>query len=198
MAKKQTKDEIIAAQAAQIENLNQVALNSLRERDNAKADVEAAKRQLNAIAQSPQDAKLHARLAAILFPDDDPRTLHADDLANMCLRHTDRDARISKWYKDAAKQLDVDTDLDCETLAEAIFEASAEAARAKQTLETLQSEAGGEEELAALVAWNKTSERTPEEWDRLAELVDVLGWSSNRLAYVLGSSDLQSSLRHVR
>jgi hypothetical protein len=195
---KQTQKQRIAAQAAQIENLNLIALDSLRERDDAKAELETVKGQLNAVSLSPDDAKLHARLAAILFPDDDPTTLHADDLAHKCLRNSAEDARIAKWVKDTAMQLDesIDTDLSPEELAEAIHDAARDAAIAKKRLETRQEDAGGEDELDDLCHWHKNSGKTIEEWDRLAELVDLLGLSGNRLAFVLGASDMQSALRH--
>ena len=113
--KKQTKDQIIAAQAAAIENLNLVALNSLRERDDARAAIAA-------MSGGKGDDVQRLRLAALAFPQDTPALISWDDLAQYFGMHAHAEEDLLKTATNIAKQNEIDPLLSLPELIEAFGE----------------------------------------------------------------------------
>jgi multidrug efflux pump subunit AcrA (membrane-fusion protein) len=213
MARRNLASEALEKCKADYIALEKMYVAQAKAGEDAKAEAIQLRAQLDAIAADPEDGKLCARLATILYPDDDPKTITIRDVVMVCEDRAETKAKIAKRYRDTAAQLDgdIDTGLSPEELAEAIFEAASLAARAKAELEELQEAASGagittnvrhnrgeDHDLKALIEWFKQGKRTTAEWDRLAELVDLLGLSGNRLAFVLGASDMPSALRAIK
>ena len=128
--KKQTKDQIIAAQAAAIENLNLVALNSLRERDDARAAIAA-------MSGGKGDDVQRLRLAALAFPQDAPASISWDDLAQYFGTHAHAEEDLLKTAVNIAKQNEIDPLLSLPELVEAFGEKLLDAGKVLEELVTV-------------------------------------------------------------
>jgi hypothetical protein len=133
--KEQTKDQIIAAQAAAIENLNRVVLNSLRERDNARAAIAA-------IAGSKVGDVQRLRLATLAFPQYAPTSISWDDLAQYFDEHehahAEEDSLKTAVY--IAKQNEIDPLLSLPELIEAFRNKLFDAGNVLEELVTISNE----------------------------------------------------------
>jgi hypothetical protein len=210
MAKRITKTAALENQGKALEHAQSAYLNAARERDDARAEATLLRAQLDAISGDCEDGKVCARLAVVLCPDDDPKQIGPRDLEIACKRIAEKQARIAKLLKDAADRLDdnIDTTMEAEELAEAVFDATKNAEKDKTLLAELAgafptenpySVTNKEQKAAlkALCAWFHASDRTTNEWDRLEEIVELLGLSGTTLKFVLAASDMAQALRAI-
>jgi hypothetical protein len=202
MAKRITKTAALENQGKALEHARSAYLNAARERDDARAEATQLRAQLNAISGDCEDGKVCARLAVVLCPDDDPKQIGPHDLEIACKCIAEKQARITKLLKDAADRLDdsIDTTMEAEELAEAVFDAAKDAKDDRAFFNGLAcatQDTTERQELKNLCAWFHASKYTTDEWDRLVELVELLGLPDHSLKYILTASDMTSALRAI-
>ena len=184
--KRQTKDQKIAALEADAENLRNIALEALRERDDARAD-------LASITTSPADSRFCARLANVVFVDlgtAERNAVGVDDVA----------ARVCALLatEEAAKEL-------CQAVLEisnnaAPLEKQIEAAKLRvyDLQRTREAWAGLPSNYADWADWIDATTFEPADIDRMADLLELLGLSDRSRDYVLQSADMPTALAKLR
>jgi hypothetical protein len=202
MAKRITKTAALEDKDRALKEAQDLYLDAARERDDRKAEALQLRAQLDAMQGTCEDGPTCARLAVVLCPDDDPKQIGPRDLEIACKRIAEKQARITKLLKDIADRLDdsIDTTMEAEELAEAVFYAAKDAEDDRAFFNGLAcatQDTTERQELKNLCAWFHASERTTDEWDRLEDLVELLGLSGTTLKFVLTASDMAQALRAI-
>jgi hypothetical protein len=183
---KQTKDQKIAALEAQVKHAEGIALDVMRDRDDARSVLAAV-----TIGAKGDDIQ-RLRLAALAFPQDDPSTVSWDELAR-CYTNRERDKsdelalarKIGDEYG-----INSSKDLDMPELLEGMAEKLAEAREEHEKLEALPE---GWEEWAAFVKDNPDLE--PNDVAQAMRVLEILGLNSFQRMCVLTSDDMAYTLK---
>jgi hypothetical protein len=183
MAKKQTKDQKIAALEADAANLRAIAREALNESA-------FAREQLAAIKASPADSRFCARLADVVFVDKSTAERNAvgyDDVAERVCALLAIEEAAEELVQEVTGISNNPKPLDRQ-----IDEAKSKAYDLNRTQESFD---GLPSDWAEWAEWIEANTFAPADIDRMVELLDLLGLSGNRLNAVLASADIPTALK---
>jgi hypothetical protein len=177
MAKKPTLAQQLADMRADNDRLQRSLIETLRERDGARA----------ALA-SPDSDKWRLVLAGQAYPDENAISVSWDDLARWFAQHQEEMTAIKTAIDAECKTCGIDMR---QTTQATIEDLGTQLHEANEKINALPND----DLLDTWCDWIRETTFDPDEIDRMVELLDLLGLSGNRLNAVLASADIPTALK---